>query len=64
MNGLHKYGNDRICLPLEELPSPSSDKILEPLRVNRVLRQSLPASEVEMGSDAGLSDAAESIGDG
>lgn len=48
----------------EEFPSPSSSKILEPLRVNRILSRSLPDQGVTMGSDAGLSDTAESAGDG
>jgi hypothetical protein len=48
---------------LEEFPSPSNNRILDPLRVNRNRNRALLALLSELG-DTGLSDSAESAGDG
>jgi hypothetical protein len=51
-------------LLLEEPPSPNNNRILEPLRVNRIFRRSRLAEELGLWTDAGLSDIAESVGEG
>lgn len=43
-----------MILLFAELPSPSNSRSLEPLRVSRILRRSLPGSVVMIGSEAGL----------
>jgi hypothetical protein len=52
-----RYG----CLLLDELRNPSKNRILEPLRVRRVLKRSLPSGII--GSEVGLSGMSDSIGE-
>lgn len=52
-----------VGAPLEEVPSPRNSKSFEPLLVSRDRKRALPLLPLEVG-DTGLSDTAESGGDG
>lgn len=47
-----------------EAPNPNKNRIFDPLRVKRTFKRSRPRCTGIMASDAGESEAAESVGDG